>query len=216
MEDILGRELKDGDLCVGMAIGRDSRGMHIGVFQGKSIVWYSKGYNGKCYINKSSTSNTYLIENPTEQELAIKEIVQKLLVEEQNERKKRNSQKTIPLGKLEVGGIYKDIQGNLYMYLGKRKVTFENLTRQTKTEEFGNCFVRVSTNNFKEQIDEKILKDVLDDCICEYSGNYYVDILKGNKKLTEMVRKIDLNFPLVKTKEYNRGWKWSKYKLTIE
>ena len=66
MNDILGRELKDGDLCIGMAIGRDSRGMHIGVFQGSSVV-YLTSYRDKDYINKSCTSNTYLIENPTEQ-----------------------------------------------------------------------------------------------------------------------------------------------------
>ena len=36
MLDISGRLLKDGDLAVGMAIGRDSNGMHIGVIQGKS------------------------------------------------------------------------------------------------------------------------------------------------------------------------------------
>lgn len=49
MKDILGREIKDGDMCIGMAIGRNSPGMHIGVFQGSSVVYL--GYSEE-YINK--------------------------------------------------------------------------------------------------------------------------------------------------------------------
>lgn len=89
MTDILGRELKDGDLCIGMAIGRYSSGMHIGIFQGQSVAHLS----GEKYLSKSCTSNTYLIENPTEQELAIKDKIQKLLIEEENERKRKASLK---------------------------------------------------------------------------------------------------------------------------
>lgn len=70
MKDILGREIKDGDMCIGMAIGRNSPGMHIGVFQGSSVVYL--GYSEE-YINKSCTSNTYLIENPTKKELEIRD-----------------------------------------------------------------------------------------------------------------------------------------------
>lgn len=129
MKDILDRELKDGDLCIGMAIGRNSHGMHIGVFQGSSVVHLS--WNEES-LSKSCTSNTYLIEHPTEQELAIKEKVERLLKEEENERARKASLKTIPLKELEVGGIYRSTQGNTYIYLGKRKVIFEDLWRGTK------------------------------------------------------------------------------------
>lgn len=208
MKDILGRELKDGDLCIGMAIGRDSRGMYIGVFKGQSVVHLSRDEK---YISKSSTSNTYLIENPTEQELAIKEKVQKLLAEEEKERARKASLKTIPLKDLEVGGIYKNTQGDTYIYLGKRKVTFEDLWRKTKKEEEGNCFVYIYSI---DKTDSEILERVLD--INTYRGTHCVDILKGNKKLTEMVKKVDLEFPMEKIKEC--GWRYSneKYKLTIE
>lgn len=208
MKDILGRELKDGDLCIGMAIGRDSRGMHIGVFKGQSVVHLSRDEK---YISKSSTSNTYLIENPTEQELAIKEKVQKLLDEEEKERARKASLKTIPLKDLEVGGIYKSTQGDTYIYLGKRKVIFEDLWRKTKKEEEGNCFVYIYST---DKTDSEVLERVLD--INTYRGTHCVDILKGNKKLTEMVKKVDLEFPMEKIKEC--GWRYSneKYKLTIE
>ena len=177
MNDILGRELKDGNLCIGMAIGRDSRGMHIGVFQGSSVVYFTS-YRDKDYINKSCTSNTYLIENPTEQELAIKEKVLKLLKEEDEERKRKASLKTIPLSKLEVGGIYKTTQGQNYMYLGKRKVTFEDLRRKTEEVEEGNCFVYVWCE--EGETDKYILDRLLD--ISMYCRSHNINILKGNKK----------------------------------
>lgn len=209
MSDILGRELKDGDLCIGMAIGRNSHGMHIGVYQGASIAYTS--HNG-AYLHKSCTSNTYLIENPTEQELAIKEQVLKLLKEEEEERKRKASLKTIPLNKLEVGGIYKTTQGEMYIYLGKRKVIFEDLWRRTKREEEGNCFVYIYS--IKDKTDDKILDNVLH--INTYNSSHNVSVLKGNKKLTEMVKKIDLEFPLVKIAENNYRWSNEKCKLTIE
>ena len=209
MKDILGRELKDGDLCIGMAIGRNSHGMHIGVFQGSSVVHLS--YNEKS-ISKSCTSNTYLIENPTEQELVIKEKVQKLLIEEENERKRKANLKTIPLSKLEVGGIYKTTQGKMYVYLGKRKVIFEALCRKTKKEESGNCFAYVYS--VKDKTDDEILDNALN--INTYREPHNIDVLKGNKKLTEMVKKINLEFPLVKIEEIGYRWSDEKYKLTIE
>lgn len=210
MKDILGRELKDGDLCIGMAIGRNSHGMHIGVFQGSSVVHLS--YNEKS-IRKSCTSNTYLIENPTEQELVIKEKVQKLLIEEENERKRKANLKTVPLSKLEVGGIYKTTQGEMYVYLGKRKVIFEDLCRKTKKEESGNCFAYIYYIEDRTT-DNEILDKVLN--IYTYGGRHNIDVLKGNKKLTEMVKKIDLEFPLVKIEESGHRWSNEKYKLTIE
>lgn len=215
MNDILGRELKDGDLCIGMAIGRNSHGMHIGVFQGSSVA-YPSG-SGK-YLNKSCTSNTYLIENPTEQELAIKEQTLKLLKEEEGERKRKASLKTIPLSKLEVGGIYKTTQGHYYMYLGKRKVIFEDLWRKTKEENEGHCFV-YKYFSCRDKIDEipeeEILNDILD--IHMYSRSHNIDVLKGNKKLTEMVRKVNLNFPITKTEaSESRYYSNEKYRLTVE
>ena len=205
MKDILGRELKDGDLCIGMAIGRNSHGMHIGIFQGSSIAYPS--YNEE-YINKSSTSNTYLIENPTEQELAIKEKVQKLLEKEENERKRKASIKTIPIRELEVGGVYVSTQGCKYVYLGKRKVIFEDLRRKTKKEEEGNCFAYVYC--LKDEVtDNEILN------IDVYRAKHNIDVLKGNKKLTKMIKKVNLEFPIVKTIERNYPWN-EKYKLTVE
>lgn len=209
MKDILGRELKDGDLCIGMAIGRNSSGMHIGIFKGQSVVHLSCDEKS---LSKSCTSNTYLIENPTVQELAIKEKIEKLLEEEEAERQRKASLKKIPLKELEVGGIYKDAQGSTYVYLGKRKVVFEDLWRKTKSEDEGHCFSYVW--NAENRTDKEILDCVLE--INTYRGRHDIDVLKGSKKLIEMVKKIDLKFPLTNTQEC--GWRYSneKYRLTIE
>ena len=209
MIDILGRELKDGDLCIGMAIGRNSHGMHIGVFKGQSVVHLT----WRDSLSKSCTSNTYLIENPNKQELAIKEKIDKLLEEEENERARKASLKTIPIKELEVGGIYKTAQGATFVYLGKRKVIFEDLWRRTKKEEEGHCFAGIYYVEGKTT-DNEILDGVL--YIDVYYARHHIDVLKGNKKLTEMIRKIDLEFPLVKTQESNWRYSNERYKLTIE
>lgn len=206
MKDILGREIKDGDMCIGMAIGRNSRGMHIGVFQGSSVVYlsYSEGS-----LNKSCTSNTYLIENPTDRELEIKEKILKLMSEEKERKEKVAALKTIPLSKLEVGGIYKSTQGEFYIYLGKRKVIFEDMYRSKEDVKEGNCFVYISLpeNKTDEEIVDQITR------INSYRGESCVNVLKGNKKLVEMVRKVDLTFPLVN--EVKNIWR-DHFRLIIE
>lgn len=189
MKDILGRELKDGDLCIGMAIGRNSSGMHIGVFQGSSVVRLS----GSNTLHKSCTINTYLIENPTEEELVIKNKILKLLEEEAALRERKSKMKTIPLSKLEVGGVYKSTNDNYYLYLGKRKVTFKNLMRRAEETQEGQCFLyiwRIDLNSDDIVSVERMINT--------YRNEHKIIILKGNKKLTELVRKIDLTFPLVK------------------
>ena len=211
MRDLLGRELKDGDMCIGMAIGRNSPGMHLGIFQGSSVVYLS--YNEE-YINKSCTSNTYLIENPTEKELEVRDKIQKLMDEEAKERERKANLKTIPLSKLEVGGIYKTTQDQYYMYLGKRTVTLEDFERSLQDKQEGNCFAFIYS--FEDKTDEEIIDRVLS--INTYRRKHNIDVLKGNKKLTEMVRKIDLTFPLIKEEKSDSNWYRCRenMKLTVE
>ena len=212
MKDLLGRELKDGDMCIGMAIGRNSRGMHLGIFQGSSVVYLS---HNEDYLNKSCTSNTYLIENPTEKELKVRNKIQKLLDEEEKERERKANLKTIPLSKLEVGGIYKTTQGDFYLYLGNRTVTFEDKTRSWRSDEQkGNCFVYVYSH--ENRTDEEIINSL--ELISLYRGTHNINIIKGNKKLTNMVRKIELTFPYIIEKKSDSNFYRSEknYKLTIE
>lgn len=212
MKDILGRELHDGDMAVGMAIGRHSRGMHVGVIQGSSVCRLAQSYSGDSeWLEKSSTSNTYLIENPTEREIEIKRKIETLLQQEEEKRKKKAAIKTIPLSKLEIGGIYKGINENYYVYLGKRKVTFEDFYRSNSEIKEGNCFVYIySVDNGN---DESIREDIL--AIDSYRRGHRIEVLKGNKKLVEFIRKIELEFPLVKKEKSPNGWYGSPYNFRL-
>lgn len=78
MEDILQRRSKDGDVFVVLA-GENSKHLRIGVQVNGSIFYYEEGRLGNGYVR-----STYLIENPTEQELIVKEKIQKLLEEKEN------------------------------------------------------------------------------------------------------------------------------------
>ena len=207
MEDILGRELHDGDVCVGKGTGRDVKGMDVGIWSGKSIAF--KGGN------KRSMGDVFLVVNPTEDELVIKREIESSLEKIENKRKERDSVNTIPLSKLEVGGIYKCTNGSCYAYLGKRKVTLHNLGYYQKKEDVqeGHCFVFVC----ESYTDEEVKKAILD--IGTYHGSHSIAVLKGGKKLTRLIRKADLRFPMEDEVENHSSSRYSfsyHYKLIIE
>ena len=205
--DILGRELHDGDVCVGKGTGRDVKGMDIGIWSGKSIAF--KGGN------KRSMGDVFLVVNPSEKELVIKKEIEQALQEFEKRREVKDLQKTIPLSKLEIGGIYKDLNGSNYIYLGKRKVTLTKLLyshSEPKVNE-GHCFVWCGSKDNIEEIKKQILN------INSYRGTHSISVLKGNKKLTSFVRKVDLEFPMENEEEYHSCSRYSfshHYKLIVE
>lgn len=192
MKDILGRELKDGDVCVGKGTGRDVRGMDVGIWHGKSIAF--KGGNHR------SMGDVFLVVNPSEAELNIKKEIEDALAAKEAERKKKNSKDTIPLSKLEVGGIYRATNGLEYLYLGMRRVILKDLYRNLSREEVGNCFVHVYSNESEEAIKNRILT------IRTYRGEHNISVLKWNKKLTELTEKINLEFPMKKEFDNHKGY----------
>lgn len=204
-KDILGRELHDGDVCVGKGTGRYVTGMDVGIWSGKSIAFRGGG--------KRSMGDVFLVANPSKEELEIKEEIEKSLSEIDARRKAKESMSTIPLSKLQEGGVYKCNNGQIYIYLGKRKVTLEDYRRNHNDIEEGNCFVYVNAKWSDDEIKENILN------VNTYRGTHNIDVLKGNKKLTELIRGIDLTFPMVnevKRDGYNRYYSEYHYKLTVE
>lgn len=81
-KDILGRELHDGDVCVGKGTGRYVAGMDVGVWSGKSIAFRGGG--------KRSMGDVFLVVNPSKEELEIKEEIEKSLSEIEVKRKEKN------------------------------------------------------------------------------------------------------------------------------
>lgn len=123
MNEILNRVINIGDIVIGMTIGRNSDGMRVGVFNGKSVDFIRGNY-----IITSTLRNLYLVDNPTKQELEIKEQILNKLQENHkaHEEKitKRKALKRIPKSDLVIGEWYKDDKGNQFFYLGYGKVTF--------------------------------------------------------------------------------------------
>lgn len=204
-KDILGRELHDGDVCVGKGTGRYVAGMDVGVWMGKSIAFRGGG--------KRSMGDVFLVVNPSKEELEIKEEIEKSLSKIEAKRKEKESMSTIPLSKLQVGGVYKCNNGQTYIYLGKRKVTLSDCYRSRDNITEGHCFVYVNA----EWTDDKIKENILN--VNTYRRTHDIDVLKGNKKLTELIRCIDLTFPMVneiKRDGYDRYISEYHYKLTVE
>lgn len=135
--DILGRELHNGDICVGKGTGRDVYGMAIGVWCGKSIA-FQDGY-------KRSMSDVFKVVNPSKEEIEIANRIKEDLNKRKEENKNKKA-KCIPLSQLIVGGIYKDINSNYYIYLGKRKISVTE-GKRILHEENGNCFGRLPLND---------------------------------------------------------------------
>lgn len=165
MQDILGRELKENDLVLGMVISRNSDGIRFGVYNGTSVNWRNSGASTMC--------NLYLIENPSEKELKIKQgIIDKLAKEKQEKEAaeaKRKALKRIPTKELIIGETYEDDRGYRMVYLGKGSVS------NSYTREFEQGYIYL-TGSYSEY-------DADNDCF------YYlpsVTALKNPKKLVKV------------------------------
>lgn len=118
MKDILDREIPEGALVLGMIVSRDSDGMRFGIAQGASVTWR--------YGTASRPRNIYLIENPSEQEILVKQEIERRILKNQKaaeeSKRLRKETKRIPKKDLVVGGYYKDDNGSKMLYFGKCKV----------------------------------------------------------------------------------------------
>ena len=199
MKDILGRELQDGDICVGKGTGRDVIGMSIGVWYGNSMT-----DEDGC---KRHMRDLFKVINPSSDELEIADKIKNKLRKQKEEKERKKKIKTIPLKDLVVGGIYKCVDNCYYIYLGKRKVTVEYSDRKNIIKE-GNCFDDVYDIKAKEELIKNHITG------SNYYMESYVEVLKGNKRLTELVRTINLDFPM--TELHVNPFDESTYKIVIE
>lgn len=172
MKDILGRELQDGDICVGKGTGRNVIGMSIGVWYGNSMT-----DEDGC---KRHMRDVFKVVNPSSDELEIADKIKNKLREQEEKERKKNI-KTIPLKDLVIGGIYKGIYGEYYLYLGNRIVS--NEYSDGLLEEKGNCFISISKDNTELRR--------------EFNASD-IEVLKGCKKLVEHIKTVELKkFPIV-------------------
>jgi len=207
MKDILGREIKDEDMVVGKGTGRYVKSMRVGMMLGKSII-YKDG-------SRSIMSDVYLIEHPGDLELEIKKKIMDHIRNEYEKAVALKERKTIPLSKMEVGGVYKDRFDAKWLFLGKRNIKIEHIydssfyKNEIISDNTGNCFINVHF------IDKFNLEN--ENLVCS-DGTTLIKTIKGNMKLYEKVGNVDLVFPFEKKSEHYRylSSKPVKYKITIE
>ena len=160
------------DICVGKGTGRNVIGMSIGVWYGNSMT-----DEDGC---KRHMRDVFKVVNPSSDELEIADKIKNKLREQEEKERKKNI-KTIPLKDLVIGGIYKGIYGEYYLYLGNRIVS--NEYSDVLLQEKGNCFISISKYNTQLRP--------------EFNASD-IEVLKGCKKLVEHIKTVELKkFPIV-------------------
>lgn len=201
-KDILGREVKDYDLVVAKGTGRDVMPMTVGVWLGKSVV---------SEYSRRAVMDVFLIEHPAETELAIKEKIMEKIRAEEEARKAKAAIKPIPLSKMEVGGIYEDVNGHKSVFLGHCDEETYNPNCKKPQCQSGLCFLE-----FYSELDPCTVQRGLYRML-SYEVRYgRLGFLKGNRKFKSKTGEVELK------KEYKFEWErgcgWSdKYtaKLTL-
>lgn len=185
--DILGRELKENDLVVAMAIGKYSRGMKVGLWNGSSVT-----YKGNC---KSKPYNIYLINNPDEEELKIKEQILSDIKKEEDEvlklKLEKKLKKKIPNKEIKPFNWYEDDNDEEWLYLGYGTITTYGVYEYTKEKH--------SIINREGYIYVQKLDDY------DYIGRWS-KVLKNPKKLVEKLGKAVEPFEELKVDNWNKEY----------
>lgn len=193
MEDILGREIHDGSMCVYMGIGQYSH-MHVGVFMGKSMYFLS----GNTLCRGNYTTNMYLLENLSETEIKIKNRILERIVKEkeerEKERKRKSEMKAIPFSKMVIGGIYETIGGERYVYLGNKTYTFEVENNRYKCVKSGNCFSHLWRSDDISNISQN--KIIRFETFFNEDNSSTVIVVK-TKKFVKFLGTVDISFPFI-------------------
>lgn len=117
MTDILGRELKDGDIVVTKGFGGSSspaKPMSVGVFYGKSVRIPGGSHR--------TARDMFLVENPGELEKKIKEAVEAEIVAEKKAAEIRKQERKAKQANL-VGCVYEMKQDlAIFVYCGEKEV----------------------------------------------------------------------------------------------
>ena len=212
--DILGREVNDYDIVVAKGTGRNVIGMNVGLWLGKSVLTEH---------SRRSVSDIFLVQNPTSAELAIKDRILQSLLKEEAAKKKKAAIKTIPLSKMEVGGIYEDLNGRKEIFLGRcEQVTYKkDYSRYTEIDCIsGICFLPI----YSELGDVTVQRDVAEmlDRKTGFSSfrrepSRWLGFLKGNRKFKKKTGQISLDREYSFESTYNNRWtRNEQYKVTLE
>lgn len=189
-KDILGREVKDYDLVVAKGTGRYAMPMTVGVWLGQSIVSED---------SRRAVQDVFLIEHPAEVELAIKEKLMEKIRAEEEAKKARAAIKPIPLSKMEVGGIYEDVYGHKYVFLGHCDEEIHDPNYKSPLCQSGLCFLK-----FYSGLDPCTVQRDLYRLLSDEVRYGRLGFLKGNRKFKDKTGDVELR------REYEFEWELSR------
>ena len=189
--------------------------MNVGLWLGESVVTER---------SRRSVSDIFLVQNPTSAELAIKDRILRSLLKEEAAKKKKAAIKTIPLSKMEVGGIYEDLNGRKEVFLGRcEQVTYkkDHCTRYAEIDRIsGICFLPI----YSELDDVTVQRDVAGMLDRTTGVKFYyrapargLGFLKGNRKFKKKTGQISLDHEYSFESTYSKRWtEDEQFKVTLE
>lgn len=205
MKDILGRELKENDIVVVKGNGSNfsdtkQKGMEVGIVRGKSVRTLTCSRNPQ---------DKFLVVNPSEEELKIKETILNLIELQKSSKKKRKK-----VDSSEVGGVYvcNPRSKHKYVYLGYGTFTvYKNKKLEAQYTRHFYVYIRNRMNDLKKSVDIiNIDKEIEFECTYYYSNPDF--LLKNYKTVIEKLGTIIVPDKFSKTITRN----WSSYSDGIE
>ncbi len=174
----MGREVKDYDVVVAKGTGRNVIGMDVGICLGKSVV---------SERSRRSVSDIFLVVNPSADELAIKEKILSNIKQSERDKEEKARIKTIPLSKMEVGGLYEDINDSKFIFLGRceYKKCKKGYLHDPVEQKSGYGFLWYHENGLTEDGANVLIKHSL-----QYGRSF--SFLKGNKRIKKKIGQVNL------------------------
>ena len=208
MKDILGRELKEGDVVVIKGSGGEhgsAKPMAVGIFYKKSVRLPGGAHR--------SARDMFLVENPGKLEQDIKDTVLKELEAEKQAAAVRAQKKKAQQANV-VGRVYQMAKENMvYLYLGEKRVRcFRN--GELIDDQVGNLYFECGRTGVYKPIDPTKVdflstKKYVEEALSSWGTNRY-DVIKGFKSYVKEYQDVEVprEFEFSGTHQWKTG-KWN-------
>ncbi len=190
MKDILGRELKEGDVVVIKGSGGEhgsAKPMAVGIFYKKSVRLPGGAHR--------SARDMFLVENPGKLEQDIKDTILKELEAEKKAAAVRAQQKNAQKANF-VGRVYQMAKENkVFLYLGEKRVQYF-VDGELLHDEVGNLYFDCGRTHVYNPIDPtkvdfESAKKRVQEALSSWGSTYY-DVVKGFKSYVKEYHDVEV------------------------
>ena len=181
LKDILGRTVKEEDIVIVKSAGNASTNkpqVSLGILVGNNIRFQGGMRN---------ITDMFLVANPTETELAVKQEIIQEMNREKELRSKRGSFKSVLQADM-VGHVYRTSRGDCVLYCGKKKVSvFQN--GELISEKKGHFYINVGNRINDETIQKYKFANFLShiehgiEQFGHFTNYLFDDILKATQEI---------------------------------